>query len=563
MRKIACCILLITSFLVCAASKTTSSFRIRGVDGVIQSNIDKRLNELTLLKPLAELSNDELQLQVIKAIEPFGYLRPTVEIRNKSNTTASIRVSLGPRTYITSLQMDISGEGRTNPILLKTIKKIPLHTGDPLLSEQYSQAKQNIINTAENLGYLHAAFKKAEILIDEEAHTAEISFNFDTGPLYYFGQVQFDPTKISPELLHRFVPFHPGTPYTSEGILKLNNDLSGSGYFNSVLVKPKITDDQTVPITVQLQPVPKYSYSLGAGYGTDTGIRGRAAMHVIPVNRYGHKFNALAQGSFNQNALQAQYVVPGSNPAVDQYSLTGNFSNLNYSAGYSNSVLVSLAQQHNLDWYQRTLSINGLYEDFHYTAQPSSDQFVLYPKATVSFMKVKNKLFSPRGYNVTMNLLGASKVALSQIDFGQFYVDAKAALMIDPLRLRLYGHALQGFTATNNINQLPLTLALLLGGTDNLKGYSFNSIGPGKVISYAGLELQKETLKDLYLIGFYDVGSVYNPTPKAVQYDAGLALMWVSPIGPIKLGVAQPIDNRFRRIEGAGPRLVIRLGPDL
>lgn len=562
MKKLTYCILFIACLSSFAKSNDSASISITGVTGKVLANVEKRLTELQQIKPLNELSEEELRYQMIKAIQPFGYFKADISFQTLNPHEVSINIHPGPQMHVSSVKIEIIGDGAQNPLLINTLKSAPIKVGDPLFTDQYNKTKQTLINTAENLGYLHGTFKKAEIVIDEKHNTAHITLIFDTGSLYYFGQVQFDPTYINPELLHRFIPFHPGQPYSTEQVLQFNNYLSGSGYFNSVLVKPQITDSPTVPIHVHLEPVSKYSYSLGVGYGTDTGVRGRAGLHVIPVNRKGHKFNALAQGSMVQNALQAQYVIPGTNPVTDQYSLTGNFSNLNYNTGYSNSLLVSLAQQHHLENYQRTLSINSLYEDFHYYLQPNTNQFMLYPKATFTFSKTTNTLFSPSGYNLTVNGLGANQATLSEISFAQASLDAKAAVMIEPIRLRFYAHAIQGITATSNINQLPLSLALLLGGTDNLKAYTFNSIGPGKIISYGGLEVQKETFKNWYLIGFYDAGSVYNPTPKKVQYDVGAGLMWVSPIGPIKVGLAQAIDNRFQSTNSS-PRLVINMGPDL
>lgn len=549
-------------FPVMAESPKPASLNINGVKGKVRTNVEKRLNELQQLKPLSELSQDELRTQIIKALQPFGYYKPRIELQIINNQKIIMTIYPGSQVHISSLRVELKGEGRQNPLLLKTVNELPLHLNDPLLTEQYNQAKQSLLNTAENLGYLHTTFQKAEILIDEQNNTAEIILIFDTGPLYYFGQVQFDPTNINPELLHRFVPFRPGQAYSTDQILKLNDDLSNSGYFSSVLVKPQISDKQTVPILVHLQPVSKYSYTLGAGYGTDTGVRGRAGLNITPVNRKGHKFNAIAQGSMIQNAIQAQYSIPGTNPVTDQYNLTGNFSNLNYTTGYSNAYLLSLRQQHHLNNFQRTLSLNGLYESFNYSLQPKNNQFLLYPKATFTLSKTQSMLFSPSGYNITLNGLGANKLTFSSMDFGQLSLDAKAALTIDSMRLRLYGHTIQGITATSNINQLPLTLALLLGGTDNLKAYSFNSIGPGRIISYGGFEIQKETKKNWYLVGFYDAGDVYNPTIKNFQYDIGAGLMWVSPIGPIKVGLAQAVNSRLQRVS-SNPRLVINMGPDL
>jgi len=555
------CLLCFCFSLFADKSKKPASFSVTGVNGKVLGNVEKRLSELQQLRPLNEISPGELREQIIKAIQPYGYFKALVDFQVMNDKKAAINIHTGPQIHISSLTAKLVGEGAHQIQLIKTTREIPLEVGDPLLTELYNLAKQNIINTAENLGYLHGVFQKSEIVVDEQTNTAQITLIFDTGPMFYFGQVQFDPTNINPDLLHRYVPFHDGQTYSTDQILKFNDYLSDSGYFSSVLVKPQIGDSNSVPVQVHLQPVSKYSYTFGAGYGTDTGIRGRAGLHIIPVNRQGHKFNLIAQGSFTQNALQAQYIIPGKNPMVDQYSITGNFSNLNYDAGYSNAYLLSLAQQHTLVHYKRNLSINTLYESFNYTLQPKNNQFLIYPRGSFNFNKTENLLFSPSGYSVTFNTLGSSRL-LSDISFIQTSVDAKMAYMIEPWRLRLYGHTIQGVTATNNINQLPLTLALLLGGTDNLKGYSFNSIGPGKIITYAGFELQKETKKNWYLVGFYDAGDVYNPISRHLQYDAGAALMWVSPIGPIKIGLAQTINARFER-QSKNPRLIISMGPDL
>ncbi|MGC1182656.1 autotransporter assembly complex protein TamA [Legionella sp.] len=559
-------VILIGLFLVCASlfakNHDTPTITIHGISGKAQTNVKQHMEELKQLKPLSTYTPEELHEQIIKALQPFGYFKAEVNVQRISDQKLTIIIQPGPQIMISRITIELIGEGAQNVTLRTALKNAALKSATPFITEDYNKTKQSLLDTAESLGYLHANFKKNEILINEEQYTAEITLIFDTGPLYYFGQVQFNPTYISPKLLHRYVPFKPGQTYSSDKILQFNNNLSNSGYFSTVLVKPQITDASTVPTHVQVNSTPKYSYTLGAGYGTDTGVRGRAALHVIPVNRSGHKFNALAQGSFVQNAIQAQYVIPGTNPITDQYSFTGNYSNLNYSAGYSNAWLLSLSQQHHLKSYKSLFSLNSLYEGFHYTLQKNTQQFLLYPKASISFIKTTDLLFSPSGYNITINGLAANTAALSTINFAQLSLDTKVAFKIEPWRLRLYGHFLQGFTAIDDINQQPLSLALLLGGTDNLKAYSFNSIGPGKILSYAGFEIQKETKKNWYLIAFYDAGAVYNPSPKETKYNAGLGLMWISPLGPIKIGVAQEINNRWQRTSHS-PRLVISMGPDL
>lgn len=539
------------------------NFQINGIDGELLLNVQRRLTELYQAKVITNQRPEELTLQIEKALYPYGYFKPKITIASANNTILNIHIMPGPQMHITSLVVEVAGEGANNPKIQQTLHSLPIKSGQPLINAQYEDAKDKLTVTAESEGYLHASFEKAEVLVDKQEYTAKITLLFTTGPRYYFGQLRFDPTYISPDLLRRFVPFKYGQPYSNEEMLTFNSNLAASGYFKSVNVKPTIQDEPLVPIDVSLKPSDRVSYSLGAGYGTDTGPRGLAGIHVVPVNRAGHKFNAIAQGSFEESALQAQYIIPGFNPVIDKYSISGGVTNLNYNSGDSTAFLLSVAQQHALSNYQRILSINALNEHFGYTGFTTIQKSLIYPKAIFSWNNTTDPLFSPSGYNITLSGLAANKAILSQVNVAQASIDGKVAITIDPIRTRLYLHGIQGVMQTNNIYQVPLSLAQLLGGAGNMKGFSYNSLGPGKIITYGGVEVQKETFKKWYLLGFFDSGDVYNPTPRAFQYDVGAGLMWVSPVGPIKIGLAQQVDNKLNRISGRTPKLVINMGPDL
>lgn len=535
--------------------------KITGVEGDVLLNIKARLTELYQDKPISHEPVEALQEQIKKAMYPFGFFRPQIAILTPDNL--SIHIIPGPQMHITSINVQIQGEGADDEQIKQAVRDLPIKVGQAFNNARYEEAKTNLFSEAEHLGYLHATFNKSEVFIDRIRYTTDITLIFNTGPQYYFGQIRFDPTYISPELLHRYVPFKYGQPYSTQQVLDLNNNLAASGYFNSVVVKPDINLETHVPIDVHMQRVNRINYSLGVGYGTDTGPRGRAGVHIVPVNRSGHKFNAIAQGSMNQNALLAQYLIPGRNPVTDNYAISGSLTNLNYNVGNSNAILLSLAQQHVVTNYQRILSLNALNERFSYNATPKTTKTLFFPKATFTWRKVTDQLFSPSGYNVTLNGLAAGKALLSDVNMAQAGIDIKAALTVDLIRTRFFFHGIQDFTAINDIDNLPLSLATLLGGAENLKAYSFNSIGPGKILTFGGVEIQKETFDKWYFIGFVDSGDVYKPSLKEFKYDAGIGLMWVSPVGPIKVGIAQAIDNHFKRIEGRSPKLVINMGPDL
>lgn len=563
-QKIIRLLLLICCLPTLLAATEQSKVTIVGLTGKVLTNVQSRLKTLINNNLLVTESDEEVKQQVANALYPFGYFKPIITIQQRQRQVLRISINKGPRLRITRLYVSVTGEGKNNLLINKAIHELSIKQGDPFNSTKYETAKQELLDAAEHEGYLHASFDKEEVLIDKAKYTDITTLVLNTGPQFYFGQVKFDPGNICPCLLHRYVPFKEGQPYSTDQILAFNSALSGSGYFKSVSVKPEFNPaNHTIPIDVHTQAVPRKSYSLGVGFGTDTGIRGRLGYHVIPVNQYGHKFNAVALGSLKENSLQAQYIIPGRNPVTDQYDVLGNLSTLNYNSGYSNSFLLSMAQRHNVSDFQRVLSLNGLYERFSYQGQLiKQEKLSLFPKATFSWLYRPNQLFSPNGYNFTVSTFAANKAVLSDISFAQLTLNAKAAVTVEPLRTRFYVHGIQGFTQINDIDQMPLSLAQLLGGSDNLKGYSYNSIGPGKIMTYGGIELQKETIKNWYLLGFFDTGDVYKPSLKNWQNDVGIGLMWVSPVGPIKIGVAQPVNSRLNPLHDQKPRLVISMGPD-
>lgn len=541
-----------------------ATYQITGIEDEPLKNVKNRLADLYEDKPLAKVPRKELKTQIEKALHPYGYFKSRISFATSSEgIPLRIHIIPGPKIPITTLDARVIGEGADNAEIKKALHELPIKTGQPFNNVLYNEAKERLQTAAEHEGYLKASFEKAAVFIDRQRYRVDITLVFNTGQQFYFGQLKFDPTNISENLLHRYRSFRFGEPYSTDKILELESNLSASGYFQSVVVKPDINNKRLVPVDVHLQAVNRINYSLGVGYGTDTGPRGRLGLHVIPVNRAGHKFNAIAQGSMQDSSLLGQYVIPGQNPLQDKYSITGSLTNLDYNSGYANSALLSIAHQHIKQNHQRIISLNALHERFNYTLQPKREKTLFYPKASFTWRKVSDQLFSPSGYNITLNGLAASKVLLSELNLAQASIDVKAALTVAPIRTRFYVHGIQGVTAIDDIYNLPVSLSLLLGGAEDLKAYSFNSIGPGRVTTFLGAEIQKETFEKWYLIGFMDAGDVYNPTIREFKYDAGVALMWVSPVGPIRVGVAQAINRNFQRIEGRNPQLVINMGPDL
>lgn len=589
--------------MIAAKAPPAFKFKITGVQKFEKTNIENRLKDYYSQTDKNTISTDNLSKQVKEALMPYGYFKPQLKITLPTlKKPGKIYINLGPKMIISQFNLQISGQGRDNHAIKFASCSSPVKQGDGFNSILYEEAKSKLVNAAESQGYLNSTFEQAIVYIDEENNQAKISLHFDTGRRSYFGRVNFttgDPKPTPPvkdmprfprlarilqalgpngydggffsakkivltnDLLSRYIPFQYDCPFSNEAIIKLDSNLQSSGYFTEVNVTPAKENIGSVPINVYLEPVERFRYTISGGYGTDTGVRGRLGLHVIPVNRFGHKLDFIGQGSSYQNAVQMKYTIPGRDPIHDEFNINGGFNNLNYVVGNSRAGILSLVQQHITPSFQRILSLNALQEDFHYAKYVPNSSTVFYPKLALTWKKVSNPIFTPSGFSITLNGLVAARAALSKLNLGEAMLDVKGALTLDKIRTRFYGHIIQGFTATNNIYNVPLSIAQLLGGPENMRGFSFGSIGPGKVLSYGGIEIQKETFETWYVTGFVDAGTVHNPEPKLTQYDIGVGLMWRSPVGLIKAAIAHPTDSNLSLRKDKGIRFVINMGPDI
>ena len=135
---------------------------------------------------------------------------------------------------------------------------------------------------------------------------------FHTGERFHFGPVWFDQDILDDEFLQTRVPFAQGDLWRQDRLLKLQNTLVEDPYFARVDILPRRDSAQglEVPVQVSLAPNKRLEYELGAGYGTDTGPRGRAAGLWRWVTRGGHHARADITLSLVEQNGSAQYTKP-------------------------------------------------------------------------------------------------------------------------------------------------------------------------------------------------------------------------------------------------------------
>lgn len=486
-----------------------------------------------------------------KALKPFGYFHPHTHRAigyYDGHWVAHFTITPGPRMRVTTLDLKITGEGAHNKHFIHLMHHFPVKTGSFLNSKRYEDAKQALFDEASEHGFFHAKMEQSKIVINLKTYTAKIILHFSTGPRFRFGMTHFSDTPFSPHFLVKFITYVEGHYYTYKKIASTRKNLINSSYFNQVLVtlKPNHAHNGHVPILITLTPKKRRQYMFGAGYGTDTGIRGTLGIHYRYINRYGHSFKALLQASQRNSNFTASYMIPGPRPTVDHFALSAGYGNINQSTGTSEATKVSASYITTLWGINQTAALTYLNENYNIINLPRTNAQLVYPSIAWKFRVVDKETNIQNGIRLTMTLAGApDSFTAKNSGFLQSIATGKALVTFKPTHTRFVVRGEVGRTDIGNLNNLPLSLQLFAGGASSVRGFGYNSIGPGRNIVVGSAEIQQRFYKQFYIAGFIDAGNVgnnYALMMSNINVGVGPALVWLSPVGQLELSVAKPIS---------------------
>ena len=550
---------------------------VKGVSGKLLTNV---LAYLSVEQQKFDPNLTELQLrrlhqrataEIARALQPFGYYNPQIHgslRQDNGHWLASYDVDPGPPVHVTGVDIRIEGDGKDDPSFRALAADFPLHRNDVLNQPLYEKGKQNFQRFASERGYFDFKWLKSEIAVDPAAHTATVTLHMDSGRRYRFGRVDFEQDVLRPSLLQRFVPFKTGDPYNTAKLLDLQSALFDSDYFRNVEINPRrdLSQSNEVPIDVSLEPRYKYLYSVGVGYGTDTGPRGKLGWENRRINDRGHRFKTEYNTSAIRDSLTARYSIPIRNPRSDEFAITSTWASDHPRDSQSESYLLGVSRTVDLgnNWLE-TLYLNYQTETFSIAGE-SGHSVLLLPGATFSKVSADNRIYPLRGFRLALDVRGAHPEVVSNAQFLQARAQAKFIHKIfGKSRILLRGDI--GATRFGAIRTLPTSVRFFAGGDQSVRGYAYHSLGPrnaagqvigGEQLLVGSVEFEQRFTDKWSGAVFYDAGNAIDSWQEALKVGAGFGMRWRSPIGPIRVDLAWAVSE-----PGSPKRLHINVGPDL
>jgi outer membrane protein insertion porin family len=455
-------------------------------------------------------------------------------------------------------------------------KLLQLKPGDVFSREKLAASTKAIAERLGNDGY---AFANANAIPEVNKEQRSVAFNvvIDPGRRVYVRRIDVSGnTKTRDEVIRREMRQLEGAYYDASKIQLSRRRIDRTGFFSEVTVDTQPVEGSADQIDVTYSVKERPTGSLLIGIGFSSVERFAVSTSIRQSNAFGTgKFISANINSGRVNTVYAlsyhdpYYTIDGVSQGFDVYKRETDASNLSVAPyatdalgggikfGYPISEVTSVDFGLNLESVELTTfsSSPPQYLDF----VSSFGNEYRYGALTAGWQRDTRD-------SVILTTAGNFMRASSELAGGdlKYYRLNYQHQWFYPLSrdytLMLRGDL--GYAGGLGGRPLPFFKAFFVGGPDSVRGYDAFSLGPRdingnaiggrtKIVGSAEFLFPMPGAtreQSLRLAAFLDAGQAYGQGEKVdlgeLRYSAGLALSWLSPFGPLRLSIGNPLNRK-------------------
>lgn len=429
-------------------------------------------------------------------------------------------------------------------------------------------------------GFALAEVPPPDALVDHDTRTMDVVYRAEPGPRLAQGEIRvIGLDRLREDAALRRLGLTPGEPYSPSRLEAARRDLLASGVLAWARLTPGTEPDAQgrLPLTLEVAERPRRVVRLAGAYSSDEGLTLSASWTHRNLFGGGERLTLRGDvGRMNQTDLNAlSYIASGSLRFPD---LWVRDLDLRLDLGAVNE---------NLDAYEREAVTAGAVLERRFSERlagsagvgfersriaqdgPAQDYQLLSLPLTLTYDTTDAPLDPRRGLRLAAQLTPADVLQGEASGFllgrvgGSAYLDLSRIgwLSAEPDSSVLAGRVALGSIVGAAPRDVPPDWRFYAGGGGSVRGYPFQSIGPrtasgspagGDGLLEAGLELRQRIGANWGWVAFADAGAVSEdgiPGTGALAIGLGLGLRYFTPVGPVRVDVAAPLEPR----EGDSP----------
>jgi translocation and assembly module TamA len=500
-----------------------------------------------------------------RVLRSFGYYEATatVAVEATGDGTALARFAVEPGRPFTLVRHDfaLAAPGDA-PSLDPADFGSPV--GAPAEAAPILAAESGAVAALRRDGRPYARFLRRDAVADLDRAEIEVDSAVDAGPFVHFGALSFEGLEaVEADHLATYVPFSPGEPWNAEQAAAFQRSLAETRLFSAVSVRPPETppeDGAAAPVIVTAQEGPPRTVTAGVRWNSDTGPATRASWEHRNLFGSGETLNLSALAGLEEQRGEARYRVPQFMRPRQDFVAGFGVRNIESDAFDETAGTLTAGLERTLDdaW---TVGAGGLLEVTETTDRDGDTLFVLAGLPVFARYDGSEDLLNPTE---------GARLRLDAIPFVSRSDDGDTALFTrleaagsaywavdEARRYVLAGRARFGSILNEDVTDVPAGRRFYSGGGGSVRGYAERSIGPldedgdpigGLSVVEIGAEARARLVGDFGAVAFVEGGAVgeelYPDFADGMQFAAGVGARYYSPIGPIRLDVGVPLDQR-------------------
>lgn len=453
-----------------------------------------------------------------------------------------------------------------------------IEPGKPVVADAMLAAVEKIPENLRKTGYPLVKITRSLYTLDREARQLNAEITINPGPPALMGNVIIKGDKdVNPAYLKKLVPWTPGQePWDDNLLADYANTLRSLGLFRSVEAKPAENDLKhdaagerggaaILPAIIEVVEGPPRSVSASARYDSDTGFGVEGVWEHRNLFHNGEKLTVDVPISQQQIGVKTHFEKPA---FLDRdQRLLADFAAMweNTDAYTQESLKGNLGIERKLGprWWGSLFMYaeGGSLKDNEHEDHPYA---VISPNARLRYDGRNNRLNPSSGMEMDLNVKPFS--GFYEESFGALAATFSATGYYAPLgrkndgaiddtivlAARVEGGAMP---ASSSLRAIPASLRYYTGGAGSVRGYVYQSIGPrdkdgdplgGRSYQVVNLEARFMVAENIGVVPFLDGGMVYKDEFPHIfgdmNWGTGLGLRYYTPIGPVRLDVATPLN---------------------
>jgi len=499
-----------------------------------------------------------------------------------------IQVEEGPAVHLTWWGVELSelpgGDAAWRERLLDDF---PLRNGAVFTVADYGEAKRRLENGLADAGFPDATLSGGGE-VDVAQRSAVVWWRVHPGAQVRFGEIRVEGLeRVDEALVRRELSFAPGEPWSRTKLRQSQDRIADLGLFRSVVLLPlsergerNVDEDQrrsarstpdatfTRPILVEIDERPPRSVRLGAGVGTQDKVRLQAGWLHRNVTGRGDPLELSADVSALTRMASATLREPRVPFEGTNLLLSSRLSDDTVPAYDARTWLSRIGVERPLRpglsgyvgygfEYVRVLDTTGA------AVRRLDDPEQSYTLGHVDLgvrLASTDDLFEPtRGSFIELALEPGGRALGGDRDYVKASLDLRAYQPLGPVVVagRVLLGSIDGFGDSGD-EELPVTKLFYGGGSTHVRGYGYQRLGPigeeGKALGGASSLLGTlearfplwPKLPSLGAVAFVDAGQLsldaWDFRPRKLRYAPGFGFRYATPIGPVRLDFAFPLD---------------------